>query len=106
MSDDELALDPARAHRGGLDLHHAGTTISASRSADGAAIAAASAARPWGRDDIGAAFEKNYRPVETAILAAWESTGSSMEGLGAAAVRSVERSVDTDDAAGGRIAGV
>ncbi|GAB3945298.1 hypothetical protein GCM10027614_36840 [Micromonospora vulcania] len=61
MSDGQLWLDPSRARRGGADLALAGEAVTARRAAEGGEIEAASGARPWGRDDIGAAFERSYR---------------------------------------------
>jgi hypothetical protein len=103
MTDDEIVLDPARAARGGADLFHAGEALSSLRTGPGAEIAAASAGKPWGNDDIGTTFDTNYRPVEQAILGAWESIGSYVEGLGSAVVTSVSSTVDTDTAAGQRL---
>jgi hypothetical protein len=103
MTDDLLWLDPARAHRGGADLAHAGKAITTQRDGLGAQIAAASADRPWGKDDIGAAFEKTYREFETMILKSWRSVGGYVEGLGANVVRSVNASVETDAAAATRV---
>ncbi|SDY71679.1 hypothetical protein SAMN05444365_103232 [Micromonospora pattaloongensis] len=103
MSDDLLWLDPAQAHRGGVDLAYAGRAITAARDGLGARIAAASADPPWGRDDIGAAFEKTYRQFETLILGSWRSVGGYVEGLGANVVQSVRANVETDAAAAQRV---
>jgi hypothetical protein len=99
----ELWLDPDRARRGGADLHLAGEAVSTSRRQAGGEIAAAGAVRPWGRDDIGAAFEKQYRGYEQTLLRAWELLGRSLEGLGADVVRSVTATVQTDEANGRRL---
>ncbi|WP_346119514.1 hypothetical protein [Micromonospora coerulea] len=98
MTDEQLWLDPDRARRGGADLTLAGEAVSASRQQAGGAIADASAERPWGRDDIGAMFEKQYRRYEETLLRAWELLGRSLEGLGADVVRSVAASMETDEA--------
>lgn len=103
MSEDELWLDPGRAQRAGADLALAGKAISTHREGLGADIAAASADRPWGKDDIGSAFEKAYRQFETMILKSWQNVGGYVEGLGAGVVQSVNASVETDAAAGHRI---
>jgi hypothetical protein len=103
MADDELILDPERAHRAGVDLAHAGRVVTAERASLGARIAAASADRPWGNDEIGAAFEKNYRGYESSILEAWRSVGAYLERLGTNVVGSVESTVETDSAAAQRI---
>ncbi|HEX8627738.1 MAG TPA: hypothetical protein VF755_06160 [Catenuloplanes sp.] len=105
MSDGELRLDPVTADRGGRDLTHAGRQLTGQRDGLGNQIAAASAARPWGDDEIGAAFERNYRDIERSILAAWSSVGHYVEGLGGAVVTSVSNSVGTDTQNGQRIRG-
>jgi hypothetical protein len=105
MTEPLLWLDPERALRGAHDLAIAGRDITGQREGLGADIAAASAARPWGNDDIGAAFDKNYRGIEQALLTAWSSVGRYVEGLGAEATTSVLRSVDTDTHSGRRIYG-
>lgn len=103
MSDQEIWLDPARADRGGRDLAHAGKDLTARRDGLGNQIAAVSAGRPWGSDDIGSAFEKNYRDAERSILSAWASVGRYVEGLGAAVVTSVSKAVETDAASAQRV---
>lgn len=99
MAEGEIWLDPERARRGGADLALAGEAIGAARREAGGAIAAASAERPWGRDDIGAAFDRHYRRYEETLLRAWELLGRSVEGLGGGVVRSVASTVETDDGA-------
>ncbi|MFJ6195296.1 hypothetical protein [Micromonospora sp. NPDC092111] len=106
MAEGQLWLDPDRARRGGIDLHLAGEAISARRDQVGGAIAGASGGRPWGRDDIGAAFEKRYRSYEETLLRAWAGVGRSLEGLGADVVTSVDANVQTDAASGRRLDGV
>lgn len=103
MTEPGLWLDPERAHRAGADLSRAGTAISAQRAGLGGEIAAASAERPWGDDDIGAAFERQYRGFESTVLAAWRGIGSSVEQLGEQVGDSVEASVATDVSSGRRI---
>ncbi|WP_433299451.1 hypothetical protein ACQP2F_46215 [Actinoplanes sp. CA-030573] len=60
----------------------AARSLAALREGAGASIAAASAARPWGDDEAGRAFERRYRPVEAQVLAAWEQLAQYMESLG------------------------
>ena len=103
MSEQELWLDPVRAHRAGLDLTYAGRAITESRVSLGTQIAAISAGRPWGKDDIDSVVEQNYRGVEAMVLKAWQSIGDYLTALGANAVESVNASVATDAASGGRI---
>ncbi|SCL35359.1 hypothetical protein GA0074692_4072 [Micromonospora pallida] len=102
MGDGQLWLDPQRARRGGADLSLAGRAVRARRDGLGAEIATASAQRPWGRDDIGGAFERTYRGLEATVLRAWEGLGRHIEGLGADVVRSVNANVETDTGNAGR----
>lgn len=103
MSDQELWLDPGRAQQAGFDLAHAGEAITAQRGELGAAIAAASAGRPWGKDDVGAAFEQNYRGFEAMVLRAWNNVGGYVTSLGTNVVQAVHATVETDAASAGRI---
>jgi hypothetical protein len=103
MADDELILVPDRAQRAGVDLAHAGRAVTAERDSLGSRIAAASAERPWGKDEIGAAFDKTYRGYESPILETWRAVGAYLESLGANVVASVNSTVETDSAAGQRI---
>ena len=103
MSEQDIWLDPDRACRGGRDLAYAVKGVPAQRETLGAEIAAASADRPWGKDDIGSAFEKNYREFEQSLLKAWSSVGRYVEDLGTSVVTSVVNTVETDARNGQRI---
>ncbi|MFI0792967.1 hypothetical protein ACH4OY_09735 [Micromonospora rubida] len=103
MADGQLWLDPGRARRGGADLTSAGEAVTARRAQVGDRIAAAGAARPWGCDDIGAAFEKQYRGFEGTLLRAWAGVGRSLKNLGEDVVRSVDNSVEADARTAGRL---
>ncbi|MEU0959030.1 hypothetical protein ABZ328_05970 [Micromonospora aurantiaca] len=96
MAGGEIWLDPDRARRGGADLALSGRAVSAARRQAGEPIAHASAQRPWGRDDIGAAFDKHYQGYAETLLRAWELLGRSLEVLGSDVVRSVAATVETD----------
>ncbi|MEV4808586.1 hypothetical protein [Micromonospora avicenniae] len=102
----QLWLDATRARRGGADLDAAGAAVTARRVEVGDGIASASAQQPWGRDDIGAAFERSYRGCEQVVLRAWEGVGNHLSALGADVVRSVDANVTTDGAAAGRLSRV
>lgn len=97
MSDGEVVLDPVVADRGGHGLTAAGSTLSSLRS--GFAHAGAS---PWGADEVGAAFERGYRPAEEALLAAWSDLGLVVADLGSAVVEAVASTLDADAAAARR----
>ncbi|MER7415218.1 hypothetical protein ABT346_00270 [Micromonospora peucetia] len=101
--DGQLWLDPQRARRGGVDLSLSGEAITACRRQTGGVIAAASARSPWGKDDIGAAFEQKYRGFEELVLRVWDGVGRHVEGLGADVARSVDANLRTDAASAGRL---
>jgi hypothetical protein len=96
MTGQDLWLDPQSADHSGRDLALSGEAIIAERNMLGAAIRNAGSSPPWGTDDIGAAFEKNYRPFESSIMEAWLSVGRYVESLGAGVVQAVSESVGTD----------
>jgi len=62
-----------------------------------------SATHPWGTDDIGQAFERNYRPIEQQVLQAWEELGGYVEGLGDAVVQAVREAQQTDHTSSVRV---
>ncbi|MEV4640253.1 hypothetical protein AB0J80_23195 [Actinoplanes sp. NPDC049548] len=99
----ELWLDPDRAADGGRDLAAAGRHLGELRTSAGADVAAQSGARPWGTDDIGQAFDRNYRPIEQQVLQAWERLGGYVEGLGDAVVQAVREATQTDHNASVRV---
>ncbi|WP_067509668.1 hypothetical protein [Actinoplanes sp. TFC3] len=92
----DLFLDADRAAAGGHELADAGAALLDLFKSTGAEIAAMSGARPWGNDDIGQAFERNYRPVEAEFLQAWEALSRHVEGLGDAMVKAVREATQTD----------
>lgn len=96
MTDGQLWLDASRARRGGADLALSGEAVTARRAVQGGEIEVASAARPWGRDDIGAAFERSYRGIEQTVLRAWAGVGQRLTDLGVDVVDAVDASTRTD----------
>lgn len=77
----------------GRRISEAGRVLGVQRDTAGAAVAAASAARPWGDDEAGRAFEGRYRVVETHVLGAWEQLAQYVESLGDPASRSTRDDV-------------
>ncbi len=104
MTDGQFRLDPAQAMDGARNLAAAGADLAALRVGPGAHIAADGERRPWGADDIGNAFHRQYAPIATQVLTAWEQLAAYVEGLGAAAAQSVSLNQQADDEAGVRIA--
>jgi hypothetical protein len=103
MANDEVRLDPTRAMAGARDMVAAAKEMRGQRTSIGGEITAASADRPWGKDDIGAAFEKTYRGFEEQMLKSWESIAGYVGGLGYAVAQSVQASVQADGEAGTRV---
>jgi hypothetical protein len=103
MSGREVRLDAPAATRAGQDLQQVGQDIAGVRSSLGARIAAAAAARPWGSDDIGAQFGKNYDPPHQSALDAWTTIATYVESLGERAVQAAKELTDADTASGARV---
>jgi hypothetical protein len=93
---EELWLDPDRVTSGGRDLAAAGKHLTTERSGIGGEMASLSGQRPWGNDEIGQTFERNYRPIEQQVLLAWEKLGLYVEGLGDAVVETVREATESD----------
>jgi hypothetical protein len=98
-----LWLDPQQALDGAGNLAAAGRQYAAERAGIGAEIAAATAARPWGSDEFGQAFEQNYRPTEQQVLQAWEQIAAYIQGLADAAAVSVHDNLEADHQASVRV---
>ncbi|MET0418777.1 MAG: hypothetical protein ABW022_22410 [Actinoplanes sp.] len=96
MSDDALYLDAAEAAAGSRALRAAGELLGAQRNGLGGDLEDVSAAVPWGSDEYGRSFEKQYRPVEQQVMDAWQHLAAYLEGLGEAAAHSVEDNVGAD----------
>src|SRR5688572_7258696 len=105
MSDEWLRLDADEASAGSRALRAAGEDLGAYRSGPGTELEDASAARPWGTDAYGQSFERQYRAVEEQVLDAWEQLAAYVEGLGAAAARSVQDNLGADADARRRLLG-
>ena len=88
---------------GGRDLAAAGKHFTAERFGAGSDLTAISGRRPWGTDEIGQAFENNYRPIEQQVLLAWEKLGAYVEGLGDAVVQTVKDATETDHHAAAQV---
>ncbi|OJF13999.1 hypothetical protein [Couchioplanes caeruleus] len=95
----ELNLDPQRAIAASRDLSASGTHLVNLNNGVVADIAQASGDQPWGKDEIGAAFHKNYAPLLTQFTAAFAKVAQYVEGLGDAAEQSVHDNTGADDRA-------
>ncbi|MFC4069491.1 hypothetical protein [Actinoplanes subglobosus] len=95
----ELYLDAPRAAAAGRDLSSVGGQLVGMTNGPVAEIAAASADQPWGRDEIGAAFQKDYGPLVAKFVEAFGTVAPYVEGLGEAAVLSVDDNTAADSRA-------
>jgi hypothetical protein len=89
MAGEQLRLDAPRATAAGRDLSYAGAQLVAMTNGPAAEIAAVSAGQPWGRDEIGAAFQKEYGPMVQRFVEAFGKVAGYVEGVGEAAVQTV-----------------
>ena len=103
MTDGQLYLDPQRTVDGAKDLAATGKTLAGQRSTLGEELRALSGKKPWGTDDIGAAFDKEYGPMEEKVLFAWTQIAAYVEGLGVAAAQSVQLNMQADVSSGERV---
>ena len=103
MSDHRLQLDADEAFAGSHALAAAGEDLSARRRHAGGEIAAATSLSPWGRDEYGQSFERQYRPVEEQVLDAWLQLATYVRDLGEAAGQSVHDNLGADADAARRV---
>jgi hypothetical protein len=103
MADGRLDLEPGRALFGARNLTAAGKDLGALRSGPGAELAATSTPAPWGDDEIGHAFESRYRPVEIALLNAWQALATHIETLGELGAQTVGLNAEADQEAAYRV---
>jgi hypothetical protein len=99
----QLYLDPQRAINAGQDLAAAGKNLAGERNTAGHHLMELSAKKPWGTDDIGAAFDKEYAPMEQKVMEAWLQISEYIQSIGSGAVQSVHENLQTDQAAGTRV---
>ena len=103
MADGRLHLDPAVALDGARNLTAAGQHYRNLLDGAGADITEITGRRPWGSDDIGQAFENNYRPIERQVFQAWDQLARYVQQLGEAATASVADNQQADQESGMRV---
>jgi hypothetical protein len=97
-----IRLNVERGYRAATELAGAGSELRALRTGPGAEIEAAGAAKPWGNDEIGAAFETNYGANATSLLDSWENIAAFVEGIGLQVAEVVKATVEADAVAAHR----
>jgi hypothetical protein len=101
--DDDLRMDPVVARRGAAALVDAGHTLTNSRNDQGGRLDDEGAARPWGGDALGQAFQTNYDQIVPAVLGAWARLGSYLEEYAAGVTAAIDATIAAEDAARQRI---
>ena len=99
----ELYLDGPGATAAGRDLTAAGSQLRSLSNGPVAEVAARSQNQPWGRDEIGAAFQKDYGPLLQKFTEAFGRVAGYVEDLGDAAVQSVVDNTAADTRASGAV---
>lgn len=95
-------LDPAGASAGASRLTQAGQTLSSSLSRIAGTIGTLHTAAPWGTDDVGKEFNKNYLEAgaeapAALVLSASAQITERVRQLGPDVKSAVEGTVETDD---------
>lgn len=96
--DGEVRFDPALVARGVSYLSEAGEALTRLQGQLGDDIESMSAARPWGNDDIGQAFQTNYDQIFPKLMQAWPKLGTDVSQY-ATAVSAVEDAAAQAEAA-------
>jgi hypothetical protein len=100
---DRLSLDAKVALDGARDLTGAGRNYLDLLTTTGLQLSDQTHRRPWGCDDIGQAFESNYRPIEQQVFQAWGKLADHVMELGAAVTASVADDQQADEESGMRV---
>lgn len=98
-----IFLDPSAAASGGRELHDAGQSLAELRRQALAGLFSASAARPWGDDEIGKAFDNGYRPAEQQVIDAWLALAEHVRTLGDSVQDAVKDLTGTDQTSAVRV---
>ena len=100
---DRLYLDAKVALDGARNLTGAGQHYLNLLTTSGLQLADETQRRPWGKDDIGQAFESNYRPIEQQVFEAWGRLADYVMELGEAVDASVADNQQADAESGMRV---
>jgi hypothetical protein len=100
---DRLYLDAKAALHGARNLTGAGQHYLNLLATAGLQLSDQTRRRPWGSDDIGQAFESNYRPIEQQVFEAWGKLADYVLELGEAVEASVADNQQADQESGTRV---
>lgn len=97
--DGDLRMDPVVARQGAAYLADAGQTLTNSRNNQGGQLDDEGAAKPWGGDSLGHAFQTNYDQIVPAVLEAWATLGTYLDEYAAGVTAAIDATVAAEDAA-------
>jgi hypothetical protein len=97
--DGDLRMNPVVARQGAAYLADAGHTLTGSRNSQGDQLEGEGAARPWGGDSLGQAFQTNYDQIVPAVLEAWAKLGTYLDEYAAGVNAAIDATVAAEDAA-------
>ncbi|MEV4413441.1 hypothetical protein [Catellatospora sp. NPDC049609] len=86
-----IDLDAVAAIDAARRLHVAGDGMIRERGLSGARIEQANARRPWGDDELGRAFAKEYEGVSAQVLKLWGDAAHRSAALAVDVVKAVDR---------------
>lgn len=92
----DLDLDAHQAGQAGRHLAGVGEQLSSLRKAAGAEIEGVNDTRPWGRDELGAAFAAAYAQPAAQLLRAWNDVAERTIQLGEEIIESTVSTIETD----------
>jgi hypothetical protein len=110
--DQGIDLDPVAAKAAGGVVYAAGVQLAATRRAGGARLASANAAKPWGNDEMGKAFEQDkgdkpgYLTTANGVLDAWKNYSELTTNLGVSIDKAVDQLTGADEAGEARVTAV
>jgi hypothetical protein len=96
-------MNPVVARQGAACLADAGRTLTNRRGDQGGQLHDEGAARPWGGDALGQAFQTNYDQIVPAVLEAWAKLGPALDEYAAGVTEAIDATVAAEDAARQRL---
>jgi hypothetical protein len=95
----EYRVDPVTARQGGAYLTEAARAVSEIERHYAELLRAAGESKPWGVDDLGAAFQKNYDQIVPLLLDVWPKIAHNLEQFAIGVGYAVEAAEMADEAA-------
>jgi hypothetical protein len=95
----EIRVDPTVVRQGGAYLNEAGRAVSSVHRQFAGDIEHLGATKPWGHDDIGAAFQTNYDQIFPTLMEAWPKLAAYLEQYATAVTLAAEAAEQANAAA-------